>query len=627
MNPALSKSLGRIIILAAVCLLFAGALSYRFYVIQITRHAELYQKATKSYTASSEEVRQRGKIFDRDGNLLVGNMPKVYMICSPYSVVNEPFIHLEKSLRPGDREKMPRLQEARRRKVAAVLASVFGRSEEEFYAELAPMREIKAADGSVKTVKNQHLVIAKAADGGAVARFKAEMEARDLHLGGFKFEDIYIRHYPKGPMLANIIGYANIGKDLNSELGGLEFHLGEYLRPRNRSTTIERGRGGTTLSYGVTAVEEGYDGDDIYLTISEPVQAILEEELDRVAAETGARQIYAVIVDPRSGDILAMSQRPNFDLRDISSVAKGSFANALAGNAYEPGSVMKPFTVAKALDEGVITPASIIDCGNYSQWRYGGHTLTDPRGYGEMTPGGVLQKSSNIGTAKIALMMGDAMVWQMLNDFKFGTRTGLPFKPESRGRLPRYPFQDMVTVTRAAIGYAEQVTPLQLARGYCAIANGGYMPQLRLLDRCRDGKNGKISKFPSPPPEKILNRKETFAELTEMLISVTAPSGGTGRRARIPGYEVAGKTGTSQMVINGAYSKEWYRASFCGFVPARRPELVMVITVEGLPRDKEHGGGNVAAPVFQRTMSRVLRLLNVRPDHPEELKKVSLEER
>ena len=628
MNPALSRSKWRIISLAFFCLLLTAALCYRFYVVQIVRHEELLAKAQKSYTTNREEIRQRGKIFDRDGNLLVGNMPKVYVICSPYSVVYEPFIRLEKSLRPGDRERMPQLQDARRRKVAALLAEHFGKSEAEYYEELSPWREVKNPDGSVKKVKNQHLLIDKAADGERVMKFKEGMKEKDLHLGGFRFENIYVRHYPKGRMLANVIGYANIGKESNTELGGLEAYLGEFLRSKVRSRTLQLGRDGFELPYGESSVSDaGFDGDDIYLTISEPVQAILEEELDRVEAETGAKQIYAVIVEPRTGNILAMSQRPNFDLRDLKSVAGGSFANALAGNAYEPGSVMKPFTVAKALDEGVITPSSIIDCGKYSQWRYGGQTLTDPRGYGEMTPGGVLQKSSNIGTAKIALMMGDAMIWEMLNDFKFGQKTGLPFRPESRGRLPRYPFRDMVTVTRAAIGYAEQVTPLQLARGYCTIANKGMMPELRLLDRRRDGKSGKIEKFPAKAPEKILSRPETFAELTEMLISVTAPQGGIGKRARIPGYEVAGKTGTSQMVINGAYSKDWYRASFCGFVPARHPELVMAVTVEGLPRHREHGGGNVAAPVFQRTMSRVLRLLNVQPDYPDELKKVSLTER
>jgi cell division protein FtsI/penicillin-binding protein 2 len=240
-----------------------------------------------------------------------------------------------------------------------------------------------------------------------------------------------------------------------------------------------------------------------------------------------------------------------------------------------------------------------------------------------MPPGGILKKSSNIGTAKVALMMGDEKVYRMLTDFKFGTRTGLPFASESRGRLPRYPFPDKVTVTRAPMGYAIQVSALQLARGYCALANGGRMPALRLLDRHRDSVTGEFIEYPYEEPVQVLQRPETAPALTEMLISVTA-NDGSGKRAAIPGYEVAGKTGTSQKLVwdpvtrKNVYGRS-YRATFCGFVPARRPELVMVITFDGLDGGRAHGGGNVAAPVFQRTMSRVLQLLNVPPDFPEKL--------
>jgi cell division protein FtsI/penicillin-binding protein 2 len=205
-----------------------------------------------------------------------------------------------------------------------------------------------------------------------------------------------------------------------------------------------------------------------------------------------------------------------------------------------------------------------------------------------------------------------------LKDFQFGKKSALKFAGESSGILPEFPLRGKVTITRVPIGYAEQVTALQLARGYSAIANRGMMPQLRLVDRVFDPVSGKMTKEPYWEKVRVLKHKETFDALVEMLISVTAVDG-TGKRARIPGYDVAGKTGTCQMVINGLPSKEWYRASFCGFVPARNPELLMVVTVEGLHVSKPHGGGAVAAPVFQRTMSRVLKFLNVTPDRPEEL--------
>ena len=620
MNPALTPVKRRIWLLCAVCVLLGIALSCRFYVIQIRRHEELYRKAQNWYTTSKDKMKQRGKIFDADGNLLVGNMPRVHVVCSPYSVVEEPFAHLEKSLKPGVREKIPQLREKRRRMVAWLLSRCFPGSAGEFYRALAPWREVKNSKGETVRRKRQRLVIDKAADADAVARFKELMKEKKLHLGGFVFENIYVRYYPKGRMLANVIGFANVGKDIHAERGGLELAVGKDLRAEGSTETFQRSGDGRALSYGESRIDvAGHDGDDIYLTVKEPVQAILEDELDRAFAETQASYVYAAIADPRTGDILAISQRPNFDPGDPRTIKTGNIDNAIAGNAYEPGSVMKPFTIAKALDERVITPESIIDCGKASSWYYGGHRLNDPRGYGEMNPGGVLKKSSNIGTAKIALMMGDEMVYQMFRDFRFGVKSGLPFTSESRGRLPRFPFRDKVTVTRAPIGYSVQVTALQLLRGYCAIANGGKMPELRLLDRRVSAGNGEVEIYPRPQPVQLLGNPETFTALTEMLISVTAPDG-TGRRARIPGFEVAGKTGTSQMVVNGSYAGAPYRASFCGFVPARRPDLVMIITFEGLNPKKDHGGGNVAAPVFQRTMSRVLKLLNIAPDFPEKLK-------
>lgn len=604
--------------MAGICLILAGALVHRFYVVQIVRHEELLEKAKKRYTVDERRMKPRGRILDADGNLLVGNLPRIYVVCSPYSVVVEPYVHLEKSLKPGVRESIPERREKRRRMVSELLAEYFDGTAEEFYNILEPWREDNSNGKSIRK-KNQHVEISKAADPEKVNEFKKAMAAEKLHLGGFRFDDIYVRDYPKGRMLANVIGFANVGKGINSELSGLELSAGEILRAKDRVVKRQQSGRGRWLAYSESeVVKPGRNGDDLFLTIKEPIQAILEEELDAAQELRNAKFIYAVIVDPKTGNILAMSQRPNFDPREPETIKDGYLPNALTGNPYEPGSVMKPFTVAKALDEGVITPDSIIDCGTSGSWSYYGARKSDPRGYGKMTPGGVLKKSSNIGTAKLALEMGETMVYQMFKDFRFGEVSGLPLGAESRGRLPKYPFPDKVTITSVPIGYSVQVTALQLARAYCALANGGKMPELRLLDKRRSGENGTVFTYPVAVPRQVFKNPDTAAKVTEMLISVTAMDG-TGKRARIPGFDVAGKTGTSQMVVGGSYANAPYRASFCGYVPARRPELVMVITVEGLDKHEEHGGGNVAAPIFQKTMSRVLQHMNVAPDYPEQL--------
>lgn len=637
MNPALHQARIRIVVLALLCLAAAAALMHRFYVVQIVRHEELLGKARERVTTTEDRMKQRGRIFDAQGYLLVGNRPMVYVVCSPYSVVHEPFIHLEKSLKPGVRESIPGRRERRRRMVAQILAAHFGKSAEEYYDELNPFSPRRDPSGlvmtdekgSILTRPNHFLQLAKAASPETVAAFKADMNKADLHLGGFVFKDIFVRHYPKGRLMSNILGYADIGKDHTAEHGGLEQTLRKNLRGKDSTVRIEQSAKGQALPYGEISVQQaGREGDDIYLTVREPIQSILEEELDAAAAEFPAESIYAVIVDPRTGNILALGQRPNFDPNDTSTFSPAALSNKLAVNAYEPGSVMKPFMIAKAIDFGVIAPDSIIDCGSAKSWSYCGSRLNDPRGYGKMTPGGILRKSSNIGTAKVALMMGEEKVHRTLTDFGFGSRTGLPFASESRGRVPRYPFPDKLTVTRAPIGYAVQVTALQLARGYCAIANGGWMPQLRLLDRRRDADSGQIVEYPREAPVQVFRDPGTAAAVTDMLISVTSTDPtdrGTGWRGAIPGYEVAGKTGTCQKLIYDPATKKnrygnLYRATFCGFAPAHHPEVVMVITFDGVSGER-HAGGNVAAPVFKRTVSRILQHMDIRPDFPEKMER------
>ncbi len=633
----------RIVIFGICCLAAAVVILWKFYVLQIRRHGELLQKAQLRYTYTNVVKNQRGRIFDVSGNLLVGNMPRISVECSPYSVVYEPFSHLEKSLRPGVRESLPARREKRRKEMAKILASHFRTSEAEFYELLAPHvprrdkngKPLTDADGNVLMRRNMFVRIAPrvaggveveaSADAAQVAGFRADLKKHKISSGGFRFQNIYARYYPKGRMLANTLGYANVGVEATSELGGLEKKLGAAMRPEDLITRDERSRSGAYLGYGESGiVEKGRDGDDIYLTISEPVQAILEEELDAAMQEFNAESIYAVIADPRNGNILAISQRPNFDPGDPATITNSALTVRCAVNGYEPGSVMKPFTVGKALDWGVITPETIIDCGSDRTWYYGGRPLKDFRGYGKMNPGGILKKSSNIGTAKIALMMGEKRVMQMLQTFGYGTRTGLPFANETRGRIPKLPFPDKLTVTRAPIGYSVQTSILQLTRAYCALANGGMMPQLRLIDRRRDSETGKFVREPYKPLTRTFENPAVVKDLVEMLISVTSP-GGTATRAAVKGYEVAGKTGTSQKLsrdpVTGrlGYGVE-YCATFAGFVPARNPRLVMVITFDRVSGAR-HGGGNVAAPVFGRTVEKILQVLNVPPDFPDKLDK------
>ena len=618
MNPLRSVQL-KLLACAVVSLLVMLAISWRFGVVQILRHEEFAKKAAKGRTDTKVIKKERGRILDADGNLLVGNLPRVEVTCAPYGVVCEPFNHLKKSLKKGDRESIQRLQLERRREVAELLTEYFGRADIDYYKALKPLNQRRTGDGRWEWLPNRYLLVAPAATVEQCDAFKAELAKRKISAKSFTFLDFYTRHYPKGRMLANVLGYANVKAGNSSALAGLEVKLDRKLRSADEKMTYEHDVSGQSLGDGKESIiAKGSDGIDTYLTVREEIQSILEEELDAAMDEFNPQAIYAVIVDPRTGNILAISQRPNFDPGDRKTITNASLTLSLAANSYEPGSVMKPFTVGKALDWGVITPDTIIDCSVSPQ---GYRPLTDARVYGEMTPGGVLKKSSNIGTAKIALMLGEERAGNVFKTFKFGVRSGLPFPSESRGvvTLPQNPRRrDKNIITRAPIGYAVQVSILQLARAYCALANGGMMPELRLIDHYVDPDDKKIP-VPAKPPVQTFENLNALKNLVEMLISVTAKDG-TGRRAAIPGYEVAGKTGTSKKLVNGGYSEKFFCASFAGFVPARNPQFVMVLTFDGVSGPR-HGGGNVAAPVFQKTMSRVLQLMNVPPDFPDQLDK------
>lgn len=618
MNPLRAVQL-KLLTCALISLLLLVAIAGRYGVVQILHHDEYAKKARQGRIETRVVKKKRGLIYDFNGNLLVGNLPRVEVVCSPYSVVCEPFAHLEKSLKAGERESIQRKQQQRRREVADLLAHHFANPGVDYYQLLAPKVRKRDKNGNWSWRKNQRVVISPAATPEQCEAFKADLEARKISARSFVFQDFYIRDYPKGRMLSNVLGYANVKADGSSALAGLEVRLDKKLSSDDEVVVYERDVSGQSLGNGEENIaSKGSDGTDTYLTVREEIQSILEEELDAVVEEFHPVAVYALIVDPRTGNILAISQRPNFDPNDRKTINNASLTLSLAANSYEPGSVMKPFTVGKALDWGVITPDTIVDC-SFSPPGY--RPLKDARVYGEMTPEWILKKSSNIGTAKIALMLGEERAGDVFKTFKFGVRSGLPFPSESRGvvTLPQNPKRrDKNIITRAPIGYAVQVSILQLARAYCALANGGAMPELRLIDRYV-APDGKVTQMPVKPPVQTFENLSALKNLVEMLISVTAKDG-TGKRAAIPGYEVAGKTGTSKKLVNGRYSEKYYCASFAGFVPARNPQFVMVITVDGVSGPR-HGGSNVAAPVFHKTMSRVLQLMNVPPDFPDELDK------
>ena len=354
--------------------------------------------------------------------------------------------------------------------------------------------------------------------------------------------------------------------------------------------------------------EPTLDGYNIFLTIREPLQAIVEEELDLMCERVKPHAAWALLVDPKTGDVLAAAQRPTFNPNDRSTMTPESSANRLSELALEPGSIMKPFVVSYALDKGFVTPNSIVDC-EQGVWKYAGRLLHDTHNVGKVPVTEVIKQSSNIGTAKVSVMMGAKNLDTALRSFGFGQKTGIQLKPETSGIFRPLEKWDSLSVSRFCIGQGIAVSPLQLARAYCMIANGGYKVNLRIVDRIERGDDVRVMPV-IRETKSIFANPTTKKMITDMMIGVTE-AGGTCTEAAIEGFHVAGKTGTAQKVINGAYSNRYY-ASFVGFVPAENPKFVLLVTCDD-PTVGSRYGGSASGPTFKAIAERTLKYMHVQP--------------
>lgn len=580
----------------------------RFFYIQVLKQQHYITVARGIYTKKETVSGQRGQIFDRNGSMLVANSPRVEVVCVPH--------HIKK--------------ESGRRRLAQALAHYFPeRSYQEYYKRLAPYRYWKNSKGIVEKRKNLYFLVNRTASLDAVNGLKEALtptgkkdKRQDLRRV-FTFTPTAVRAYPKGQMLANILGYVDVdvkNNMINPKLG-LEKVFNDEMVPERKKNVFEQTASGHPIIYASNQIFEPANGKDIYLTISEPIQSILEEELDAVVEKWSPEGVFAAIADPKTGEILAIAQRPTYNPGNRKTYGiPGAVKMRYAQDTYEPGSLAKPFTVLMALERKLVTPEEEIFCEN-GFWAE--KKLRDVSRYGNLSVSDVIKKSSNIGTAKIALKVGKEGVNQALRRFGFNSRSGLPLAGENRGYFPKPDNWDSLAITRIPIGYSFSTNLLQLLRAYCGLANNGKLPQLKLVHGIRDPEKGTLKlvgpvKFTDTGADPV-----QLYKLIDMMISVTARDG-TARRAAIPGFQVAGKTGTSRknipavrdpvtkkIIRKSHYAEGQYFTSFAGFVPAHAPRLVMVITVDN-PK-KGSGGGVVAAPVFRSTMERVLRYLNVQP--------------
>ncbi|MCF7790675.1 MAG: penicillin-binding protein 2 [Victivallales bacterium] len=568
----------RMILAALILLLFFIYLAVHLYNVQIRRHEILYKKARRKYTTVEKFKGKRGEIFDINGHLLVGNEPCINIRANPQLV--------------GDKDKC--------RALAGYFSRKLDASAQVIYRRLTT-KKIHGRKMLQVVVKNN------------VPLFTARKIKKELKERGFKgisFYDSTKRYYPKNELLSNILGFINSSALKITPVCGIEQAYNSLLAPvKVQKSFYERTRTGIPLAYGNKDFKPAKPGKNIYLTINEPIQEIVEEELDKLVKKWEPKAAYAVMVNPKTGSIIAMAQRPSFNPNDRSGMKPEHWRNRIVADGFEPGSMMKPLVIVKALSIGLVKPDTKINCEN-GYWIYGKRPLRDTHPYGKIKVSSVIQKSSNIGTAKISLLIGKKRLYNLLRNYGFGQKTNLPFKHEATGILRSLKNWDTLSITRFPIGQGILVSPLQLIGAYTVLANEGRRMRLRIVDKIEDPKTGKVYKYPVRTADVVIKNRKYVKEVVEMMKLVTE-SGGTAKRAAVPGYEVAGKTGTSQKWVDGKYSHSKYFAGFIGFVPAEDPAfLLLVVADEPL---KSIYGGVVTAPAFSAIARKTLKYFDIQP--------------
>ena len=418
-----------------------------------------------------------------------------------------------------------------------------------------------------------------------------------LNIPGVALQREYRRYYPLGSVAGHVIGFTNID-DQGQE--GVELAYDATLRATPGAKRLLRDLLGNAVEAAESVVLPK-PGRDLVLSIDRRIQYLAYRELKAAVAAHGARAGSAVVLDTRTGEVLALVNEPDFNPNNRTGLRSGMFRNRAVMDTFDPGSTLKPFIIACALESGKYSPGSVIDT-TPGVLRVGDRTFRDIHNYGVLTVARVIEKSSNVGVSKIALALNKKSIWEMLRHAGFGQSTGVQLPREVLGLLN--PYSSWVPVDQASIsfGYGISVTPLQLARAYLALANDGTALPLTLQ------RSETI-----PEGERIMSGK-TARQLQSML-ELAVSDAGTGKAAQVADYRVAGKTGTVRKLTPEGYSEDKYVAWFAGFAPIDSPRLVMVITVDE-PARGVYYGGEVAAPVFGRVMAGALRLLDIPPDAP-----------
>ncbi len=555
LNPALSVRLpvwrARLLLLLVFCGFMV--LAARAFYLQGLHNDFLQQKGETRYARVVEISAHRGMVTDRHGEPLAVSTPVESVWASP----------ADADLSTEQRVKLARLLGMDATELRRRLAD----SEREFVylkRQLPPEQATKVVQ---------------------------------LNLPGVFLQREYRRYYPAAEVTAHVVGFT--GVDDNGQ-EGIELAYQEWLAGKRGSRRVIKDRLGRIVE-DVESIRAPQQGRELALSIDQRIQYLAFRDLKSAVAEHQAKAGSIVVLDAASGEVLALANWPTYNPNNRDTLNMARSRNRAVVDLFEPGSTLKPFTAAAALESGLVGPGSVIDT-EHGRFTIGKRTIRDVHPEGYLTVSQVIQKSSNVGSAKIALAMAPQKLWAIFSAVGFGAQTRVGFPGEATGRLRAYQSWKPIEHATMSYGHGVSVSLLQLARAYSVFATGGELKQLTLIRRDQ------------PVEGKRVVSRRTAQAVRKILEMVTQP-GGTATRAQVAGYRVAGKTGTAHKLDGAAYSADRYVSSFVGFAPASNPRLVIAVMIDE-PGGKHYYGGEVAAPVFSNVMAGALRLLGVTPDAP-----------
>ncbi len=568
-TAALYYSPGRQRLLAALLLLALTGLAGRVVYLHVFNKAFLQQQGDARSLRTVPIPAHRGVVYDRNGEPLAISTPVDSVWVNPQSF---------------DRE----------HPAIGKLAKLLDIPEDQ-------IRHLAREQG-----RREFVYLKRHIDPDLAARVEA------LKISGIELQREYRRYYPAGEVTAHVLGFTDID-DHGQE--GLELGFNDWLQGSVGAKRVIKDRLGRVVEE-VEEIKQAEAGRDLWVSLDIRLQYLAYRELKEAVKRHQAKAGSAVILDVLTGEVLAMVNQPAFNPNNRSRMSGELYRNRAVTDVYEPGSVIKPFIVATALESGKFKPQTPIDTSP-GWFKVAGNTIRDVRNYGLIDVATVLQKSSNVGASKIGLTIAPETFWDTFTALGFGNYTGSGFPGEATGLFANYGALTDLDRATLSFGYGLSMTPLQLTQAYGVLAGDGRLFPVTFT------KGGTAQA--AFTPVRVFT-PETARQMRDMLTTVVEREG-TGSRAHIIGYKVAGKTGTAKKVGSGGYSDNRYVALFAGFAPATRPRLAMLVLVDE-PGVDQYYGGQVAAPVFSRVMGGALRLLDIPPDDlGPDLKKVALTER